>query len=206
MYLPKYFEAKNFEQCAELISRFPLATVITLKNGTPCISHLPLLLQTDESGAMKLIGHLANRNPQLADLQEEPITTALFHGPQAYVRPTWYTGDDVPSWNYTTVHITGKAKVLSSHADTVEALKILSEKMEGSFKDPWPFYLPEDLAEEGVLTSAITAFEISVSSLQGKFKLAQNRSVADRQGVIAGLRKQGDDASLQIAELMAATI
>lgn len=183
MYLPSYFRAEGWE---ELARENPLATVISGEQ----VSHLPLLLEGDT-----LIGHLARANPHASALEGE--CRVIFHGPQAYVTPLWYETDDVPTWNYLVAHVHGEARLLPPER-TEEALRKLSDRMEGA--GGWQFYVPEDLT--GVLHKVIAGFEIKIHRVEMKAKLSQNRSAADRQGVIEGLRERGDPGDLAVARWM----
>ena len=49
---------------------------------------------------------------------------------------------------------------------------------------------------------AIIGIEIPLSRIEGKWKLSQNRPNHDRLGVINGLRAQGSEAKLTMAELV----
>lgn len=187
LYIPEKFRAGDWQK---VVQEFPLATLLAGET----ISHLPLYLEGET-----LVGHLARANPQAA-LLDRANCTAVFHGPAAYVSPTWYEQCDVPTWNYVVVHIKGRAKLLSEK-ETVRALMKISERMEGA--DGWKFEIPEDL-RGGELHRAIAGFEIQVESVETKSKLSQNRSSRDRQGVIDGLRNRGDARSQELATWMEA--
>lgn len=187
-----------------LMERYPFATLITQTESGPVINHLPLMI--DVTGSMvKLIGHLSRHNPQLEHFQKGLQVTAVFHGPQTYITPRWYAEHDVPTWNYAVVHATGAARALESHKEVLNILRKLTGKFEPRTADPqgyWKFSLPEDLSSEKDLSAAIAGFEIELTHLEGKFKLGQNRSQADKTGVIRGLQARGDETSAQMLELM----
>lgn len=188
LYIPSYFRAGNWR---EVVQRFPLATLIVGES----VSHLPLLLE-ERNGEPFLLGHLARANPQ-SKLLDGADCTAIFHGPQAYISPLWYEECDVPTWNYVVVHMRGRVRAMPEES-TVEALRRLSDHMEG--RDGWEFRIPEDLTHS--LHRAILGFEIQVKEIEGKGKLSQNRSEADRKGVREGLRKRGDARSQELADWM----
>lgn len=188
LYNPSHFRAESWREIAQ---QFPLATLIT----GDTISHLPLLLE-ERGGESFFIGHLARANPQ-SKILDGADCTLIFHGPNAYISPLWYQECDVPTWNYVVVHARGKARALPEEA-TVEALRRLSDHMEG--KNGWEFHIPEDLTDS--LHQAILGFEIQVQQVEAKCKLSQNRSEADRKGVIEGLKKRGDARSQEVAAWM----
>ncbi len=228
MYLPARFKNENSEQTFELIRNYPLATVISVNDSSPLISHLPLVIEREsfaakgptsaDSSTFTLIGHLARANPHSRLLDSQTVT-AIFHGPQAYITPRWYAENDVPTWNYAVVHAVGTVTLIEDDAGIVDALKALTAHVERTrqststeatepHSEAWDFWLPPDLQAapdsnaRSPLASAIVAFRIDVTQVQTKFKLSQNRSVLDRQGVIKGLEHRGDAQSLALAHLM----
>jgi transcriptional regulator len=110
----------------------------------------------------------------------------MFHGPHAYISPTWYEPHpmSVPTWNFMAVHAYGVARVLSEAALEKSLFQLVDEH-EKSFPSPWKFELTQLLRER--MLGAIVGFEIKLSRIEGKFKLSQNRSQQDRHNVIAHL-------------------
>ena len=164
------------------------------------ISHLPLVMEK-RGETIKLIGHLAKGNPHWKVMEQAPIEV-IFQGAQGYITPTWYAENDVPTWNYSVVHMQGKAKLLPAYGETVSAVKKLSEHMEKDLPNPWEFWIPDDLADPNLLTSAIIGFEIEVQQVSAKFKLSQNRKPADYAGVIQGLESTGKEQHRTLRDLM----
>jgi transcriptional regulator len=188
LYNPSHFRAENWR---EVVSRFPLATLIV----GDTISHLPLLLE-ERGDKTFLVGHLARANPQ-SKILDGADCAIVFHGPNAYISPLWYEECDVPTWNYVVVHMHGRAKA-SGEESTEAALRKFSDLMEG--KNGWEFQIPVDLTHS--LHRAILGFEIEVRQVEAKFKLSQNRSERDRKGVKEGLRQRGDARSQEVADWM----
>lgn len=200
MYLPKRFENEDWAQSQALMQKYPLATVISQTETGPFVSHLPLVVETNED-QVTLLGHLARANPHWRVMDGRPVY-AIFNGPNAYITPKWYAENDVPTWNYAVVHVHGTCSLIEDSGGIQECLKKLSEFAEKESTDPWEYWIPEDLAAPGVLEKAIVGFSIRVESVQSKFKLSQNRSVADRAGVMRGLESRQNDASKAILEMM----
>lgn len=173
----------------EIVSGHPLATMITTANGETHVSHVPLILEKSENG-FTLIGHLARANPHWKALSAAD-SLAIFHGPQTYITPLWYEHCDVPTWNYVVAHLSGRAKLLDSEEGTLQALRSLTDKTEGS--GGWKFEIPADLAAPGVMMKSIIGFEIPVSTMSAKLKLSQNKSSTDFAGVLHGLATQRSD-------------
>lgn len=203
MYAPKYFNETNKEKLIEIIDAYPFATVMSYdESKEPFFSHLPLLLEKKNEG-FTLLGHMAKRNPQWRHFAKNPQAKIIFHGPHAYITPRWYrSGRDVPTWNYVAVHMTGQVRLIHDFEDLVTLLKSLTGKFEAGSVSPWEFELPDDLLSPEALSSAIVGFEVEIEKIDAKFKLSQNRSAADKEGMIEGLSQRHDDASRALSELM----
>lgn len=200
IYLPKHFQENDRSRALKLIKNHPFATLISIHNGAPQINHLPIIL--DEATPPKLLGHMSKRNPQFQFLAEGKTVTAVFHGPHTYITPKWYSENDVPTWNYAVVHVTGHIHWIESYHPLIELLKKLTNEFESDEAESWKFFLPDDLKSESALTSAIIGFEIEITSIEAKFKLSQNRSPLDREGVIRWLSSRTDEMSQSIQCMM----
>jgi transcriptional regulator len=150
------------------------------------------------------LGHIARANPQVADLDRGGEALAIFLGPHAYVSPTWYTaGPAVPTWNYTAVHAYGEVRAIRDPAWLRDMVGRLSERHEA--REPTLPWRMQDLPETYLagMLNGIVGIELAVSRLEGKFKLSQNRPMADRPRIAAALAARQDDAeSGAVAALM----
>lgn len=183
IYVPKHFEGDE-ATARRLIADYPFATLITSAPGTePNITYIPLLL---EDGA--LLGHIARANPHWQRFGDGP-SVALFHGPHAYVSPRWYENpsEQVPTWNYAVVHAHGRPQPQDGDA------RAHLERLAAHFENGQP--LPTDPAKIDRLQHGVVAFRMPIERLEIKFKMNQNKSVADRAGVIRGLREAGEAAT-----------
>jgi transcriptional regulator len=201
MYIPAAFREDDSEQLYDLIRRHPFATLVTVQEGAPFASHVPILLGEGPGGHRVLRTHLARNNPQAAVLGEGIEALAIFHGPHAYLSPTWYeTQPSVPTWNYAVVHIYGIPRAMNE-SELRTLLVDLSDYFEDGQPDPWR---AESLAEAytGKMLLGIVGIEIAITRLEGKFKMSQNKSEADRRGAIAGLYATGDAESVATAVVM----
>jgi transcriptional regulator len=125
----------------------------------------------------------------------------IFQGPHAYVSPSWYETElSVPTWNYAVVHAYGTPRVIEDSAALYDILKAVVQMYEAPFEQPWPFALPEDYVDK--MMRAIVGFSISITRLEGKYKLSQNRPPEDQQRVVEALHRQGDELSTDTAALM----
>ena len=202
MYLPQGLEVKDPNTLFEIIEGHPFATVVAIGEGQPLVNHLPIVAEKSENGKLTLWGHMAKRNPQWQHFKQKSPVTIAFHGPNAYINPNWYSENDVPTWNYIAVQATGFATVIEDVEGIKSILQKTTDLMNRQHEDQWEFYLPPDLSAEKDITSAIVGFSMVPEKLIGKFKLSQNRILADRKGVIEGLKSRGDDWSRGVREWM----
>jgi transcriptional regulator len=166
-----------------------IADLITVSgDGTPVASRLPVLWD----GEQRVVAHMARTNPQWRSFGAGTRALVIVNGPDAYVSPSWYPaksehGKVVPTWNYTSVHLTGTV-VVHDDADWVRAVvTALTEQHEDSRADPWAVTdAPADFVD--AMLRVIVGIEVHVDSVEAKAKLSQNRSGDDQVGVIAGLR------------------
>ena len=204
MYVQESFSETDPEKLLALAARYPFATVITPGADELWVSHVPLLVRRRDD-AVVLVGHLARANAHWEAMERgDGPTTAIFHGPHAYISPTWYaTSPAVPTWNYVVVHAAGKARVHHDGPELAQLLRDLTAEYEGRQAGAWsPEGLPDDYAQP--MRGAIVGFEIAVERLEGKIKLSQNRSPEDRRGVVAALEAQMSEDSRAVAALMRA--
>jgi transcriptional regulator len=205
MYNPPSFREDSREVLHAFIHTHSFATLVTHAGGAPTATHLPLFFEPDAGEQGTLVGHMARANLQWRDLAGGQEALAMFQGPHAYVSPSWYiTHPSVPTWNYTAVHAYGRAELVEEPQELRAILAATVTTYEGGRAEPWRFELPDDYVN--ALVRQIVGFRIAVTRLEGKFKLSQNRPLADRQGVVEALRAQGDGESRAVADLMAARL
>ena len=202
MYRPRHFDIDDVAVLHRFMREQSFVLLVTAPEGVPTASHIPLFLDTDSDGPDRLLGHVAKANTQWRDFDGETEAMAMFWGPHAYVSPNWYESEImVPTWNYVTVHAYGKPKILAEPRDARDVLARLIDVYESDATGNWSMdRLPETFIEK--MLDAIVAFEMPIGRLEGKFKLNQKNSAADREGVIEGLRGTGDPESLEVARLM----
>ena len=163
-----------------------------------------------ETGFGRLLGHIAIANDQWKTALPGAQALAIVHGPQAYISPSWYEskarhGRVVPTWNYEAVHLTG---TIAFHQDP-EWLRAFVTRLtrlhEGGREHPWAVTDAPPEYIDGQLR-AIVGVELTITAIEAKQKLSQNRSELDRDGVVAGLRAELDPGSAAIADAMAAQL
>jgi transcriptional regulator len=195
MYIPQHFAEHDQAEILRFIAAHAFGTLVTVDAGIPFASHIPFLLEQGDTPTLS--GHLAKANPQWQHLAANPQVLAMFQGAHAYVSPTWYEGTGVPTWNYTAVHVYGKVRVIHDTAWLQAQVERLSHYYEGDAPTAW---LPSYPAK---MLDAIVGFEITIESLQAKYKLSQNRSAADQHNVIQALEASSGENERDVAALMA---
>jgi transcriptional regulator len=198
VYVPAHFKPDDAE-VGELLAHPGAADLVTSTPRGLLATLLPFVhdaagSRPDVGAWGALLGHVARDNEQWREpAQGEALV--IVRGPDAYVSPTWYAakqehGRVVPTWNYITAHVYGRL-VVHDDARWVEALvRRLTDRHEAEREKPWsvddapPPYLAGQLR-------AIVGVEMLIDRVEGKFKLSQNRSEADVDGVIAGLDASG---------------
>jgi transcriptional regulator len=204
MYLPKHFLVEDQTVLAQLISEYPLATIVANLEGHLEINHLPLMLSADKT---KLYGHVARMNPLTkVALSNNTSVTAVFNGPNAYVTPSWYpskkeNGKVVPTWNYAAVHAEGSIKLIEDAQWLRAHVAQMTDIHEPTYQSNWKL---DDAPEEYVQTmlKAIVGIEIEVQSLVGKFKLSQNRPAQDYDAVVEQMEKSPKEVLQEMLQFM----
>lgn len=206
MHIQSHFNESRPEVLHALIRSRPLATFIAVLDGEIVVNHMPFVLSVDDRGLGVLRGHLPKGNSLWQSLDGTTKAVAVFQGPQCYISPSWYPskqehGKVVPTWNYVVAHAHGQPIAVRDPAWLRSHLDSITEQEESARPMPWRVSdAPEDYV--GKMVNAIVGIELPISTLDGKWKVSQNRPEADRLGVAAGLSEQGDDTSLAMAALV----
>ena len=179
-YPPKIHQDSNRNHLIEVIKTYPLATIISVKNNTPLITHLPLIYNAKG----QLIGHIDKQNPQAALLKNNAPITVLFSGPQCYISPSIYTTTQLPTWNYIKVHIQGTVNGNPSKKALKDSLIAMTEFLE----QPQHKYVLEPNNQRMLAAlDYIDLFEITITAWEGKFKLSQDKNPQDMANARAEL-------------------
>lgn len=206
MYIPRAFEETRVEVMHELMRAHPFAAIVTPGSAGLTATHIPLVLHTEDSDYGVLRGHMAHANKQWSELGDSIDALVIFSGPHQYISPSWYPTKHedtrvVPTWNYAVVHAYGPVTLHHETAWLLEHLNTLVTQHESQFERPWNIAdAPADYIERQ--TGAIVGVEIPIRRLKGKWKLSQNRSERDREGVIEGLLQSDTADSLAMRTLM----
>jgi transcriptional regulator len=199
MYIPAYFHETDLKQLDWLAAHDPFGTLITVADGAPLASHLPVLYRRADT-QVTLTGHWARQNPQWSTIGAQRVLF-IFHGPHAYISPRWYTdpAGSVPTWDYATAHLYGQIRLIEDPEELEQVVAALAARFEAGAATPW--HMSESLPRQKLLRG-IVGFDLRVDDIQVKFKLNQNHPPANLTRVIAALRAKGDADATALAALM----
>lgn len=208
MYIPAHFAADDLDEIAALVDHAGTADLVTFDGTRPVATLLPVIWERASDGYGRLLGHIALQNPQWRTAIADIPGLAIVHGPQAYISPSWYEstkehGRTVPTWNYTTVHLTGTVTFHQDARWLRDVVTRLTERYEAGRPGRWRVSDAPEKFIEGQLR-AIVGVEMAIDQVEAKDKLSQNRTPQDRANVIVALGREPDPQAHEIAELMAA--
>jgi transcriptional regulator len=201
MYTPPAYSEDRIDVLHQLMQEWSFATLISHGANGLLATQLPFLLDQN-GGKGRLVTHIARNNPQWHDLATGAEALVVFQGPHAFVSPSWYDDRNTfPTWNYTAIHAYG-VPALSHDPDVLRALlKRVIATYDTPLGGNWRF---EDMPETMIAPrlKAIIAIEIDIDRLEGKLKLNQDKSQADRDGVVERLEADIDPLARATATVM----
>ena len=193
MYIPHFNAMDDPDEIRAFVESSGSAEIVTVgADGTPLATLLPILWSADGG---TVIAHMARANSHWREIGDDTRCLAIIAGPQAYISPALYAakaehGRVVPTWNYSAVHLTGTVRVHDDPEWVREAVTSLTDNHERPREEPWSVTdAPSTYVYKNL--KAIVGLELTVERVEAKAKLSQNRSDADRAGVVAGLRAEG---------------
>ena len=198
MYQPAHFNESRPEVLRALVRSHPFGLLVTQDgDGDLAANGVPFLLDDDPAGGPGILrAHVARANPLWRAARTDRDSLVVFQGPQAYVSPAWYPakaehGKVVPTWNYVMVQARGRLRAIEDPAWLHAFVTRLTDRHEHTRASPWAVSdAPADYV--ATMLKAIVGLELVVGTLAGKWKVTQNRSAADREGVVRGLSEEAD--------------
>jgi len=204
MYVPAHFAETDVAVLHALIRAQPLGTWVTQGDDELVVNHIPFYLDAGKGEHGTLVGHVARANPVWKSLARAMPSVVIFQGPQAYISPSWYPskqadGKAVPTWNYAVVHVHGRPQVIEDRVRLLDIVSVLTASQESGQAAPWQV---SDAQADYIdkLLGAIVGIEIPIERLSGKWKVSQNRPLADRIGTAAGLDATGEGEAGRMAD------
>jgi len=199
MYIPDLYKNEDKDSIRKFLKENAFGILINQTNGKLCATHIPLELEYNKQGEEVLMGHIAKENPQWTAFDSNDEILAVFTGPHSYISSSWYDHENVPTWNYSAVHIYGKIKIIEGDA-VIDSLTKLVDKYEQHSKCP---VRVADLSQKTMLqTRGIVAFEIKIEEIQAQNKMSQNRDDKNYSNIISELEKTENTQSIAVAKEM----
>jgi transcriptional regulator len=201
MYVPTAFKEDREDELLEIMRQCSLPVLISPVRDAGELrltaTHLPMLVS-----AGKLVGHIAKANTQWKLLESTPESLAIFKTVDGYVSPSFYptkaeTGKVVPTWNYEAVHAYGRLEIIEDAAELLKIVTELTNHHEQARPKPWQVGdAPDDYIAAQL--KGIVGVVLHITRLEGARKLSQNKTEADRQGVIAGQKTENPALARQM--------
>jgi transcriptional regulator len=200
MYAPDMFAVTDPGQVEAVLANLRLGCLVTRDAEGFFGTHLPMLY---DPARRVLSGHIARPNPHPAR-SGDGEAMAIFQGIDAYVSPNWYPskaehGKVVPTWNYEVAHVSGRLTWHDDEAWLRAQLAALTDRHERDSAAPWALGDAPDSYVTAMI-KGVVGVELAVRDVLVKRKMSQNRSLEDRQGVVAGLSASGDTRDRQVAD------
>ena len=205
MYLPDMFAVTDAHDVEAVLRNARLGCLVTRDTEGFFGTHIPMIFDAERRS---LVGHISRANPH-PDRSGDGEALVIFQGLNAYVSPSWYPskqehGRVVPTWNYEVAHVTGKLSWRDDPKWLREQLDKLTARFESGRPEPWAMSdAPDDYLARQV--ASVIGIELQVREVRVKRKLSQNRSVKDREGVVAGLSDSSAPSDQLLAAVMAET-
>jgi transcriptional regulator len=192
LYIPKPHLVEDRKFLHDFMDEFAFVDLVTAtpeSSGVPAIriTHIPSLLDRTAGKYGTIRGHISRQNPQSKTFDGRHAAVIAFRGPHSYISPTWYAkAEVVPTWNFAVVHASGKLRPIAEPKAIHDLLAQLIHKFENQ-GSAYDFAGLPDSYTSGMIAQII-GFEMEIEVLEGKFKLGQERSEADKEGVLKGLQ------------------
>lgn len=199
MYIPNLYLNENETEINDFLQKNGFAILVNQLNQKLFAVHVPLYLTKNKDGKMILEGHIAKENPLWQSFENNPEVLAIFSGPHSYISSSWYDHENVPTWNYTAVHVYGKIKIVDEVA-AIAALTRLVDKYEQNSK--YPVQVENFSKKTMMQVRGIVAFEIEVNDIQAVKKMSQNRDDKNHQNIITKLEASQDAQAIAVAKEM----
>jgi len=204
MYQPQHFREDDPTIQHALIRAHPLGLLVTSGDKGLEANLIPFVIDPPAGERGMLLGHLARPNPQWRSFDPGVDVLVVFQGPEGYITPSWYatkaeSGKVVPTWNYVVVQVHGRMRFTEDAVWLRSQIESLTRLQEGNRGHPWHVSdAPAGYVEAQI--RGIVGLEIEISQIEGKWKVSQNRPAADRPGIIAGLRTEGQADMADLVE------
>ena len=195
MYTPEIYQNHNKSEIEAFIKSNSFGIIINQTNEKLWGTHIPLEFDIRD-GQQILEGHIALENPQAKSLQNGDEVLCIFNGPHSYISSSWYDHENVPTWNYISVHVYGKIHLLNLE-QTIKTLERLVDKYEMASENPIAI---SDLSKKTMRQArGILGFEVLISEIHATKKMSQNRDDKNYANIISELEKTNVNQNIEVA-------
>lgn len=206
MYVPPIYRADDMEWHRSVIRDYPLATMVSNGPDFSFATHLPAIFAPDappsgDLAGSTLLGHMNRANPHWKSLSDGSRATLIFAGPHGYITPTLYrTTPAAPTWDFVSVHVHGSLWPVKSLDGALEVVERTVRCFERDFGDQWCPVSSADYFRE--IVPGVGAFTVVIESVDGMFKLSQEKDVEVRHRIIERLAATPDGPPRSLARMM----
>lgn len=201
MYIPKHYKENDVQEIKAFMKEHQFVTIVSNENNKPIATHVPINIH-EENESLYITGHFAKNNKQWTTINQSTSILIIFQGPHAYISSTWYEEEDVPTWNYQSVHVYGDGRILSEH-ELIEDLTYLLDKHEKHRSNGASWDNMSENTRKQI--KGIVGFEIEVKEIEAAYKLSQKRSEKEKSNIINELKKSSSSIDSEIANVMKRT-
>ena len=198
MYTPKLYREEDRGKIVDFLRQNEFVTLVTYDGEKPVASHL-LVDVIDEGEKLFVNGHMSRANPLWKMFEQNAEVLVIFHGPHTYISASWYNHVNVPTWNYQSVHIYGKPRLITDRDQVYTLLKQLMDKHEMGSRYNMETLPPEFVEKE---MRGVMAFQVEVTRIEASYKLSQNRNDDDYWNIVSHLEQRSDEQSHAVAGAM----
>lgn len=191
MYHFAHYREDNPDYLLPIVQTYPLGLIVTCMEGCLAASHIPFMINRSASGALELLGHIDRSNPQVEALDGAAVYV-VFTGPNTYISPTVYVTRQLPTWNYIAVHVSGRARIETPGLAILDDIERLAQQLE-PITGGWTLDKTEERVQK--LAPLICRIIVEVDRIEGRLKLSQEKSFADRSAATEHLLKKNPSES-----------
>ena len=199
MYIPDIYKNENPEAIREFLLTNSFGILVNQNYGKLWATHTPMELEVNSDGKEVLYGHISRKNPQWQSFASGEQVLAIFSGPNSYISSSWYDHENVPTWNYSAVHVYGKIKIIEDDAVS-NFLRKLIDRYESDSENP--LHLDDLSAETLEQSRGIVCYEIEIQEFHAVHKMSQNRDIKNYNVIIEELEKTGKPDAIAVAKEM----
>lgn len=199
MYIPDIYKNEDPDAIREFLRTYSFGILVNRNYGKLWATHTPMELERNSDGHEVLYGHISRENPQWQSFASGEQVLAIFSGPNSYISSSWYDHENVPTWNYSAIHVYGKIRIIEGDSVT-NFLKTIIDKYESTSENPLYF---DDLSAETLAQArGIVCYEILIEEIEAVNKMSQNRDDKNFKTIITELEKTGKPDAIQVANEM----